>query len=130
MTSEILKQEWKGFFNAISKNYAEWETGVEILKDDIGAQLLSEGLPLTGFTFEEKAGGGQSSIELMLGEESGVHQTHTIINPQKVFFKESERVPGGTIEIEDESGAKTLVRLVQPIAVLVAYEETQIMARL
>lgn len=126
MTDEILKQEWKGFFNAISKNYEEWQTIVEILKDDIGAQLLSEGLPLIGFTFEEKAGGGESSIEIMLGEESGAHQTHTIVNPQKVFFKESERVPGGTIEIEDESGAKTLVRLVQPIAVLVAYEKKYI----
>ncbi len=128
MTDEISKQEWKGFFNAISKNYAEWQTRVEILKDDIGAQLLSEGLPLVGFTFEEKDG-GKSAIEIMLGEESGVHQTHTIINPQKIFFKDSERVPGGIIEVEDKSGAKTLVRLVQPIAVLVAYEEKHIAVR-
>ena len=128
MTDEILKPEWEKFFNAVSKNYSEWQTRVEILKDDIGAQLLSEGLPLIGFAFEEKAD-GKSAIEIMLGEESGVHQTHTIINPQKVFFKENEKTPGGTIEIEDESGAKTLVRLVQSIAVLIAYEETQITAR-
>lgn len=128
MTDEILKPEWEKFFNAISKNYSEWQTRVEILKDDIGAQLLSEGLPLIGFTFEEKAG-GKSAIEIMLGEESGVHQTHTIVNPQKVFFKESERVPGGIIEVEDKSGAKTLVRLVQPIAVLVAYEKKHIAAQ-
>ena len=128
MTDEILKQEWEKFFNAISKNYSEWQTRVEILKEDIGAQLLSEGLPLTGFTFEENAE-GKSAIEIMFGEESGVHQTHTIINPQKVFFREREKSVGDTIEIEDESGAKTLVQLVQPIPVLVEYGQNRIVAR-
>jgi hypothetical protein len=84
--------------------------------------VSAEGLPLIGFMFE------QNAIEIMLGEESGVHQTHTVFNPQKVFFEEDEENSGGTIEIEDESGAKTLVQFVQPISVLVAFEETQIVA--
>jgi hypothetical protein len=129
MTNEVSKHGWKRFFNSISKNYLEWQTRVEILKNDIGAQLLSDGLPLIGFTFEEKAEDRQSSIKIMLGEGSETRQTHTISNPQKVFFKESEKIPGGTIEIEDESGAKTLVRLVQPISVLVAYEGSSIAVR-
>lgn len=129
MTNEITKQEWKQFFNDTSRNYLEWQTKVEVLKDDIGAQILSDGLPLIGFMFEEKAGGGQSAIEIMLGEEWGTHQTHTVSGAQKVFFEQGKDNPGGTIEIEDESGAKTLVRLVQPISVVVAYEDVQIFAR-
>lgn len=129
MTDEISIKEWKRFFNAVSRNFLQWQTRVEILKNDIGAQLLSEGLPLAGFTFEEKADGGQRSIEIMLGDETGAQQTHKIFDPRKVFFKESEKVPGGTIEIEDESGARTLVRLGQPISVLVGYKETRLIER-
>ena len=127
MTNEISKPDWKQFFDRLSKNRLEWQTRVEVLKDDIGAQVLSDGLPLNGFMLEEKAD-GQNAIEIMLGEKSGAHQTHTIFNPQKVFFEEDESSQTGIIEIEDESGAKTLIHLVQPIAVLVAYEETQIVA--
>ena len=129
MTNEITKQEWKQFFNDASRNYLEWQTKVEVLKDDIGAQVLSEGLPLIGFMFEEKADGGQNALEIMVGEESGTHQTHTVSGAQKVFFDQDEGNASGTIEIEDESGAKTIVYLAQAVSVLVAYEETQIVAQ-
>jgi hypothetical protein len=87
MTNEISKQEWNQFFDDASKNYLDWQTKVEVLKDDIGAQVLSEGLPLTGFVFEEKANGeAESAVEIILGEESGVHQTHSVTNPRKVYF--------------------------------------------
>lgn len=129
MTNEITKQEWKQFFNDASKNYLAWQTKVEILKDDIGAQVLSEGLPLIGFMFEEKADGGQNAIEIMVGEESGTHQTHAVFNPQKVFFEQGEDNASGIVEIEDESGAKTIVYLAQSVSVMVEYEEVQIMAQ-
>lgn len=124
MTNEILRADWKEFFDLQSKNYLEWQTKVEVLKDEIGAQVLSEGLPLIGFMCEE----AQNAIEIIVGEESGVHQTHTIFNPQKVFFQEDENNQSGIVEIEDKDGAKTLVKFIQPISVLMAYEETQIMA--
>lgn len=127
MTNEISKQEWKQFFERLSKTRLKWQTKVEVLQDDIGAQVLSEGLPLVGFMFEEKAD-GQNAIEIMLGEESGAHQTHTIFSPQKVFFEEDENNQSSIVEIEDESGAKTLIYIIQTISVLVAYEETQIVA--
>jgi hypothetical protein len=126
MTNEISRQAWKEFFDRLSRNRLEQQTKVEVLKNDIGAQVLSDGLPLIGFMFEEKAGTGESAIEIIVGEEAGAHQTHTVFNPQKVFFDEGEGDSGGTIEIEDASGAKTLVRLTSPVSVLVAYEETEI----
>lgn len=128
MTNEITKQEWKQFFNDSSKNYLEWQAKVEVLNDDMGAQVLSDGLPLIGFMFEEKPE-GKSAIEIMVGEESGAHQTHTVFNPQKVFFEQGEDNASGTIEIEDEGGAKTIVYLVQATSVLVEYEETRIVAQ-
>jgi hypothetical protein len=127
MTNEIPKQNWKLFFDDASRDYLQWETRVEVLKEDIGAQILSEGLSLVGFVFEEKTvenGGEQSNVEIIIGEESGVHQTHTIFNPRVVaFLHKEDGTHGGTIEIEDAGNAKTLIHLVQPISVQAAYSK-------
>ena len=130
MTDEIQKQEWKGFLDNASKNYSGWQTRVELLRDDIGAQILSENLPLMGVMFEEKAGGGEGAIEIMLGaEEAGAaHQTHTIFNPTKVAFLETNDAAGGTLEIEDAGGAKTLVEISAPGLLEMVYGEVEIMA--
>ena len=128
MTDQIPKQDWKQFFNELSKIKLGWQTKVEVLKDDIGAQILSNGLPFMGLMFEENPN-VQNSFEIMLGEESGVHQTHTIFYPQKVFFESGETGENATLEIEDESGAKTIVYFVQPILVPAIYQETQIVAQ-
>lgn len=111
MTNEISRQEWKRFFDDISPKMLERQTKVEVFESEIGAQVLSEGLPLIGFMFEEKAD-GQGAIEIMLGKESGAHQTHTISNPNKVFYEQDKDNSDGIIEIEDESGAKTLVQFI------------------
>lgn len=130
MIKEIPQQDWKQFFDDISRKRLEGQTRVEVLKDDIGAQILSEGLSLIGLLFEEKANGeDQNAIEIMLGGQSGAHQTHTIFNPQKVFFESGEEGKDAIIEIEDESGGKTIIYFAGQISVLVAYDEVKIVAR-
>lgn len=129
MTNEISKQNWKQFFDDASRDYLEWETRVEIFKDDIGAQILSVGLSLVGFVFEEKVSQGdgerQSNIEIILGDELGVHQTHTILSPRAVAFLRQDETRAGIVEIEDAENAKTLIHLVQPISVLAAYTKLE-----
>ena len=128
MTNEIPKQTWKDFFDEMSRERHGWQTKFEVLKDDIGAQMLSEGLPLMGVMFEEKTN-DESAIEIMLGEESGAaHQTHAIFNPTKVAFLENDRTAGGTLEIEDASGEKTLLEISQPVSVGLTYTEVGIIA--
>lgn len=127
MTKEIPKREWERFFDAVGKNYLEWQTKVEILKDDIGAQVLSKGLPLIGFLCENKTN-RFNALEIMLGDGAGAPQTHTIFNVQRVFFKMDDDNSGGTIDIEDRSGAKTIVHLVQPIPVLAVYAKPEMLA--
>ena len=126
MTNEIPKQEWKGFFDEISRNRLAWQSRVEVLKEDIGAQVLAENLPLMGVMFEEKAD-GKGAIEIMLGGEPGApHQTHTIFDPTKAAFLENDRSAGGILEIEDASGTKTLLEISPPVAVEVTYTEVGI----
>lgn len=131
MTNEISKQEWKRFFDRLSREKLNWNAGVEIFKGDIGAQVLSAGLPLTGVTYEEKSG-GDTAIEIMLGGESSeTHQMHTILNPTGVAFLDDEMTGGGTLEVEDADGGRTLVKITQPASGEVIYTEvTSIVAQI
>lgn len=126
MINEIPRQEWKQFFDAASKDYLEWETKVEVMKEDFGVQVLSDGLPLLGFV--EFKTNHINAVEIILGEESGIHQTHTIFGPQNVFFETIRDTPGGIIEIEDKRGDKTLIYLIQPIQVLTVYSKPEMLA--
>lgn len=129
MTNEIQRNEWKDFFDQMSREKLNWQTKVEVFKADIGAQVLSENLPLMGVMFEEKSDAGLGSIEIMLGDEPGAaHQTHTIFNPTKVAYLENVATGGGTLEIEDESEAKTLLEIALPLSVEVTYTEVGIVA--
>ena len=120
MISEILKPEWTNFFNAVSEKYADWQTKVEIIGNDIGAQvLLPDELPFSGAV--EYKTNRINAIHFILGEKTGARQTHTIFSPLNVFFETVKDSPGGIIEIEDKRGDKTLVYLKQPIQVLAAY---------
>ena len=118
MTNRIPKTEWKQFFDKLSRRKSGWETTVEILSREDGAQILADRLPLAGITAEDVF--GEIRIEVMIGD-SPVHQTHTISQPERVYFHRQEMNSSNLIEIEDEQGTKTLVQIIQPFPVQVAY---------
>jgi hypothetical protein len=124
MTTKIEREGWKPFFDELSRDLAGWQTVVEIFSDNVGAQVLAEGLPFGGLTFED--GSGKPSIELALGEEPEYHQTHSIVDPQVVAFEGTGVGPAGVLDIEDGGGMTTLIKFVQPFPVLAEYVETEI----
>lgn len=115
MTNEIPKQEWKQFFDGLSREKLDWQTKIEVMNDETGAQILTEGLPLSGLTFENND--GRETIEVMVGSGTEHHQTHNISEPSKVYFRQTDDNSIGTIEIEDGSDTKTLVHVIQPATV-------------
>jgi hypothetical protein len=127
MISEILKSEWTDFFNAVGKKYADWQTKVEMMGNDIGAQILfPDGLPFSGVV--EYKTNKINAIHIILGEKTNARRTRTIFSPQNVFFETIEDDPGGIIGIEDKRGGKTLVYLKQPMPVLAAYPKRETLA--
>jgi hypothetical protein len=122
MTTEIPREQWKEFFDNLSRELLDWETTVEVISDNNGAQLMSEGLPFAGLTFEDA---GHPVIELTVGSSPDTHQTHTIDEPTMVAFEGTGLGPKGVLDIEDERGTKTLVRFIQPFPVLVEYVKTE-----
>jgi hypothetical protein len=126
MTKTIEKKEWKNFFDAVSTDFASWETLVQVISNDVGAQTISEGLPFGGITFEDKE--GNATIELLLGVGTENHQSHVVADPSTVAFEPDNSGIGGVLDIEDSIGTKTLVRFVQPLPELVEFTETTVFA--
>ena len=127
MIRRILKPEWTNFFNTIGEKYADWQTKVEIMGDDIGAQVLfPEGLPFSRVV--EYQTNHLNAIYMIFGEKTGARQTRTIFSPQNIFFETVEGAPGGIIEIEDKRGGKTLVYFKQPMPVLAVYPKPEALA--
>lgn len=121
MTKEIKREDWKNFFDELSRDQLDAETSIQVLSNEIGAQILSEGLPFIGLTFDEK--GGESKIELIVGSGTENHQTHNILNPKMVAFESAEKGSFGTLDIEDESETKTLIKFTQSLPVIITHSE-------
>ena len=112
MTRVIPKNEWKSFFDILSRERRGWETAIQVLDDAAGAQMMSEGLAFNGMTLEEH--GGNTVLELLIGSDATSHQTHNIFGPLKVAYERNQTGPGGTLDIEDRAGTVTLVNFYQP----------------
>ncbi len=126
MTRELQRTEWKAFFDGLSHDLADWETIVRVMSNNTGAQVLSDGLPFNGITFDEK--GGKGTIEITIGSGAQNHQTHNVVEPIKVAFEAKGPGPAGTLDIEEASGTKTLITFVQPMPVLVKVASAEISA--
>ena len=126
MTINLPKEKWVRFFDDLNKRRFGWSTKIEVMNDTIGDQVLSNGLPLNGFTVEQK--GDQTSIEIALGKTIENHQSHNISNPTKVAFLGENEKNGGIVEIEEENGTKTLVHIIEPMSVVISYSEFELVS--
>jgi hypothetical protein len=126
MTQEINRTEWKNFADFISRRFLDWEVVVRVLNNDSGAQVLSDGLPFNGLTFDRH--NGDASFEISIGTDAAYHQTHNIDAPVKIAFEERGAGPSGTLDIEDAAGTKTLITFIQPVQVLAAPGSHEVIA--
>ena len=122
MTLDIPREKWAQFFSDLSKRRFGWTTKIEVMSDSMGDQILSDNLPLNGITVERS--GDETTIEIAVGE-STTHQSHNIVNPSKVAFLGDDEKAGGIVEIEEDSGTKTLVHIIEPMPIMVSYSECE-----
>ncbi|MEQ1606280.1 MAG: DUF5335 family protein [Pyrinomonadaceae bacterium] len=126
MSYEIKQDEWKKFFDTLSKRRYEWKTEIEILSPNLGDQTLNAALPFNGITLEGE--GTQMSLDVSVGENTEMHQTHIIVNPTRVAFLASVDNRGDVVNIEEADGTKTLIRFVEPIDLLVGFTRIDVVA--
>lgn len=123
MTREIPKEQWKGFCEQISRERLDWKTSIQVLSDETGAQMLSQGLPFVGIALEDE--NGSAKIELITGTGASIHQTHSIFNPSRILI-EFEKGNVAVLDIEDDSGTKTLVSFIEAASLPATVEKSEI----
>jgi hypothetical protein len=126
MNFEINKDDWAAFLESLSKRRFEWMTKVEILKSEMGDQVLTEGLPLNGITMETRD--GRITIDISVGESTDHHQTHNIVNPVRVAFLAADNHHGDVIDIEEGDGTKTLITFIEPMSILFGFADMEMVA--
>ena len=124
MNFEIKKEMWTDFFDSLSKRRYEWKTRIEVFNSEIGDQVLTEGLPLNGFTVETN--GDRITIDLSVGENTDSHQTHIIQNPERVAYLAADENHGDVIDIEEKDGTKTLITFIEPMGLLVGFAQLEV----
>lgn len=126
MSYELIREDWKKFFDTLSKRRFEWKTEIEVLSPQLGDQTLNMSLPFNGITVEELE--GTTKIVILVGETSESHQTHSILDPVRVAFLASENDRGDVVAIEEADGTKTLIRFVEPIDLLVGFTSIEMIS--
>lgn len=124
MTQEIPKYRWLSFFDNLTKRRFEWRTKIEVISEEIGSQILENGLPLQGITAEIMSD-EKSVVEVLVGQDRKHHQTHNIKNPTKIAYLSDDDSPSGIVEIEEADGTKTLIHIMQPTPLAVDYSESR-----
>lgn len=107
---EIPREEWAEFLDSFSRQHEGWLVTVEVLGEEIGAQVEAEVKPLEGITAELKDG-GEDLISIIVGLNPSEHVTHNIAAPTHVRIEQAENGADMALQIESSEGTTTLVRL-------------------
>ena len=126
MNAEIKKEKWEKFLEALSRRRFDWKSRIEVLSNEFGDQILSDGLPLNGITMETRE--GAVTIDISVGEDTRSHQTHSIKDPTRIAFLRADSAHGDIVDIEQKDGTKTLITLIEPMGVIVGFTEVEMIA--
>jgi len=107
MTARKLdKNQWKPFFDGISKVLGAKQAEIEVLSLDLGHQVEAEWLPLLGLTYDPN----NDVLDVELG---GLD--HMIPKPSEIYVEDGG-VGLASLAITDAEGARQIVKLRDPIA--------------
>jgi hypothetical protein len=104
-TREIPREQWQSFFEGFSRRHWNWLATVEVLADRLGAQIEARELPLQAVFFEAR----DDAITLVLGKDAQKHLEHPVAAPRRVWLEVGENGAEAALEIESESGIKTIL---------------------
>ena len=106
---EIPSNQWVPFLNDLSRRHQGDHVTVELSGEEIGSQREAQDQELLGITADPPAGSCRM-IEVMVGDPRGVNIAHDIAHPIHVRIAKTDEGKDVALEIEPESGPRTLVR--------------------
>jgi len=102
----LPKEEWRGFFDRISKPLLGKRAEVEVASLDLGDQVVAEWVPMIGITYDSK----DDMVDVALDRANRL-----IRHPKEITVEEA---PTGlaSVAVVDAEGARHVVRLKEPLA--------------
>lgn len=113
-TKEIPKGEWRGFFDGFSRQHEGWLVTLEILGEEIGAQVEERELAFQGIVDEWDEIQG-NEITIMVGAKPDDHITHSINNPVQVSLQQTDEGADEALAIKSSDGTVALLRFRSPM---------------
>jgi len=107
-TREIERSNWNEEFNRLNREHLGWVINIEIIGEEIGAQVESQRVPFSGISADIKD--NENRIEISVGTSAELHTTHSIADPARVYLKQSDSGEDEAIEIEATDNTKTIIR--------------------
>ena len=106
---EIPREEWAEYLDGFSRQHEGWLVTVEVLGEEIGAQVEAEEMALAGVTADLK-GGGEDVISIILGKGTAERVTHNVTQPTHLRIEQAEDGADMALQIESGGGPTTLLR--------------------
>jgi hypothetical protein len=102
----LPKDEWRGFFDRVSKPLLGRWAEIEVAALDLGDQIVAEWVPLIGITYDSK----DDLLDVALDRANRL-----IRHPQEIMVEEAESGLA-SVAVVDADGARHVVRLKEPLA--------------
>lgn len=100
-TREIVRSEWKAYFDEFSRARTGERVTVELIHDpQTDPQFTLHRQPLVGISFEEK-GSGEGQIEIIAGGETSDSLTHAITHPVHVYHKNARGLISDEVNVDE-----------------------------
>jgi hypothetical protein len=104
-TRKLDKNQWRTFFDRLSKTLEGKQAEIEVASLSLGDQVEAEWLPLHGITYDPN----DDLVEVAL---EGLD--HMIRKPREIYL-EDRTIGLTTIEVVDADGTKQVVKLREPL---------------
>lgn len=109
-SKQIPQQRWLEFFDMFGDGNRGRTIAIEVINQEIGDEQLIENAPLMSIVYDPPDKDNNLAIETGKDE---VNYAHNITAPTQLWEAQDENGEVMALEIEDESGTKTILRFEQ-----------------
>lgn len=112
VTREIAPEEWGAFLAVFTRENRGAHARLEVLGEDAGSLVETEGRPFDGVSADYKD--GERSVWISFASTPGDHFTHGVHRVKRIYVRPPLGRLGSVLEIEGHDRTKTLLQLSWP----------------
>jgi hypothetical protein len=106
---KVTPPHWREFFDFLNETCLGRDLTIEVLRADLGDQMVGDGVQLRGFSFDSRRPDADLLIEA--GRRDDAVIVHAIRRPRAVWLAETELGDEADVQVESADRTFTLVRL-------------------